>query len=82
MGVAVLMVSRIRYQHVLNQYLKGKKPFSDLIKILLVLGLLFWNLPTALWGQSTTSPMVPRATQKRCLKYSVMNEFCGWRTSA
>jgi len=48
LAVAVLMVSRIRYQHVLNQYLKGKKPFSDLIKILLVLGLLFWNLPTAL----------------------------------
>ncbi len=29
--IAVLMVSRIRYSHVLNRYLKGKKPFAYLI---------------------------------------------------
>jgi CDP-diacylglycerol--serine O-phosphatidyltransferase len=29
---AVLMVSRIRYPHILNQYLRGKKPFAHLIK--------------------------------------------------
>ncbi|MHC4529444.1 MAG: CDP-alcohol phosphatidyltransferase family protein, partial [Planctomycetota bacterium] len=38
LGTAVLMVSRIRYPHVLNQYLKGKKPFAHLIWALLFLG--------------------------------------------
>ncbi len=37
LGTAILMVSRIRYPHVINQYLKGKKPFGYLIKILLFL---------------------------------------------
>lgn len=48
LGTAMLMVSRIRYPHVLNQYLKGKKPFSDLIKILLLLAFVIWNLQAAL----------------------------------
>jgi phosphatidylserine synthase len=37
LGVAVLMVSRIRYPHILNQYLRGKKPFAYLIRGLLLL---------------------------------------------
>ena len=37
LGVAGLMVSRIRYPHVLNQYLRGKKPFGYIIKALLLL---------------------------------------------
>jgi CDP-diacylglycerol--serine O-phosphatidyltransferase len=37
LGTAVLMVSRIRYPHILNQYLRGKKPFSYLIRVLLLL---------------------------------------------
>jgi len=37
LGVAVLMVSRIRYPHIINQYLKGKKPFAYLIRVLLLL---------------------------------------------
>jgi CDP-diacylglycerol--serine O-phosphatidyltransferase len=37
LGVAVLMVSRIRYPHILNQYLRGRKPFSYLIRVLLLL---------------------------------------------
>jgi phosphatidylserine synthase len=44
----MLMVSRIRYPHVLNQYLKGKKPFAHLIKILLLLAFVIWNLQAAL----------------------------------
>ncbi|MBN2181371.1 MAG: CDP-diacylglycerol--serine O-phosphatidyltransferase [Sedimentisphaerales bacterium] len=48
LGAAILMVSRIRYPHVLNQYLKGKKPFSDLIKTLLLLAFVWWNLQAAL----------------------------------
>jgi CDP-diacylglycerol--serine O-phosphatidyltransferase len=37
LGVAILMVSRMRYPHVLNQYLRGKKTFTQLIKALLLL---------------------------------------------
>jgi CDP-diacylglycerol--serine O-phosphatidyltransferase len=37
LGISVLMVSRIRYPHVLNQYLRGKKPFTYLIRLLLLL---------------------------------------------
>jgi CDP-diacylglycerol--serine O-phosphatidyltransferase len=45
---AVLMVSRIRYPHVLNQYIRGKKPFAHFIKVLLLLGLIIWSRQTAL----------------------------------
>ncbi len=37
LGMAILMVSRLRYPHVLNQYLRGKKTFTQLIKALLLL---------------------------------------------
>ena len=47
-GVAVLMVSRIRYQHVLNVYLKGRKPLAHLIWLLLGIGVIIWNLQAAL----------------------------------
>jgi CDP-diacylglycerol--serine O-phosphatidyltransferase len=48
LGVAVLMVSRIRYPHILNQYLKGKKPFAHFIRALLFLGLIIWSRQVAL----------------------------------
>jgi CDP-diacylglycerol--serine O-phosphatidyltransferase len=48
LGTAVLMVSRIRYPHILNQYLKGKKPFAHLIRALLFLGLIIWSRQVAL----------------------------------
>jgi CDP-diacylglycerol---serine O-phosphatidyltransferase len=48
LGVAVLMVSRIRYPHILNQYIKGKKPFAHLIRVLLFLGLIIWSRQVAL----------------------------------
>jgi CDP-diacylglycerol--serine O-phosphatidyltransferase len=43
LGLAVLMVSRIRYPHIINQYIKGKKPFAHLIRVLLFLGLIIWS---------------------------------------
>ncbi len=43
LGSAVLMVSRIRYPHILNQYLRGKKPFAYLIRVLLLLAFIFWT---------------------------------------
>ena len=48
LGVSVLMVSRIRYPHILNQYLKGKKPFTHLIRALVFLGLIIWSRQAAL----------------------------------
>jgi CDP-diacylglycerol--serine O-phosphatidyltransferase len=46
--LAVLMVSRIRYPHVINQYFQGKKPFTHLIRVLVFLGLAIWSLQTAM----------------------------------
>ena len=48
LGVAVLMVSRIRYPHVLNVYLKGKKPLTHFVWLLLAIGVIIWNLQGAL----------------------------------
>jgi CDP-diacylglycerol--serine O-phosphatidyltransferase len=48
LGISILMVSRIRYPHILNQYLKGKKPFGHLIRVLLLLAFVIWNLQAAL----------------------------------
>jgi len=57
--VAGLMVSRIQYPHVLNQYLRGKKPFAYLIRSLLLLGLVIWSRQAALvvifWGFAASS---------------------------
>jgi CDP-diacylglycerol--serine O-phosphatidyltransferase len=44
LGVAILMVSQVRYPHVLNVYLTGKKPFAHLIWLLFLLGLAVWHL--------------------------------------
>jgi CDP-diacylglycerol--serine O-phosphatidyltransferase len=47
LGLAVLMVSRIRYAHVINQYIRGKKPFAHLIRALLFFGLVIWSRQVA-----------------------------------
>ncbi len=47
-GIAVLMVSRIRYPHVINQYMKGKKPFAYLLISLAVVFLVIWFRQPAL----------------------------------
>lgn len=44
----VLMVSRIHYPHLVNVYLRGKKPFRYLIRVLLFLGVVMWNMQAAL----------------------------------
>jgi len=41
LGVGILMVSRVRYPHIVNVYLKGKQPFGYLIRVLLLLGLVW-----------------------------------------
>jgi CDP-diacylglycerol--serine O-phosphatidyltransferase len=40
-AVGVLMVSRIRYPHIVNQFVKGKKPFEHLVWLLMLIGLMF-----------------------------------------
>ena len=47
--VAVLMVSRIRYPHIVNVYLRGKQPFDYLIRVLFFLGLVVCLKQTALF---------------------------------
>jgi CDP-diacylglycerol--serine O-phosphatidyltransferase len=47
LGIAILMVSRIRYPHIPNQYLRGKKPFGHFIRVLLLLAFLAWNRQVA-----------------------------------
>jgi CDP-diacylglycerol--serine O-phosphatidyltransferase len=48
LGSAALMVSRIQYPHILNQYLRGKKPFSYFIRALLLLAFVIWNIQAAM----------------------------------
>ncbi len=60
LGSAVLMISRIRYPHILNQYLRGKKPFSHLIRVLLLSAFVYWtNIQAAMvllfWGFAANS---------------------------
>jgi len=47
-GTSALMVSRIRYPHLLNQYLRGTKPFAHLIRVIIVLVLIILNFQAAL----------------------------------
>ncbi len=63
LAVALLMISRLRYPHIINQYIEGKKPFAYLTRILLVLAFAIWNLPAALvlvFGLFAASSVVKR----------------------
>jgi hypothetical protein len=42
------MVSRIRYPHILNHYLRGKKPFTYLIRVVLLVFIVWWKIQVAL----------------------------------
>ena len=45
---AALMVSRVKYPHLVNLYLKGKKPIGHLMWLLAAIGIVWWNLQLAL----------------------------------
>lgn len=49
LAAGILMVSRIRYPHIVNVYLRGKQPFDYLIRVLLFLGLVICLKQTALF---------------------------------
>jgi CDP-diacylglycerol--serine O-phosphatidyltransferase len=36
LATALLMVSRLQYPHLVNQYIRGKKPFSYIVKLLVI----------------------------------------------
>ena len=48
LGTSILMISRIRYPHILNQYLRGKKPFAYFIRVLLLMVFIFVSIQAAL----------------------------------
>jgi CDP-diacylglycerol--serine O-phosphatidyltransferase len=48
LGVSVLMVSRIRYSHILNQYLRGRKPFAYLIRAIAFIVIIMFSFEVAL----------------------------------
>ena len=35
--VAILMVSRFKYPHIVNQYIRGKRPFNYLVKLIIII---------------------------------------------
>ncbi|MBN1846222.1 MAG: phosphatidylcholine/phosphatidylserine synthase [Sedimentisphaerales bacterium] len=41
--VALLMVSRIPYGHVINQYVRGRRPFGHVVRIVILLLFLYWK---------------------------------------
>lgn len=61
MGLAVLMVSTIRYPHLVNQSLRGRRSFSHLVRILVVLIVIAFNIQLLLfvsfWGFALFGPV-------------------------
>ncbi len=47
-GCGILMISRIQFPHIVNQYMKGRKPMTYLVWALIVLGLLWWFVEATL----------------------------------
>ncbi len=43
LALAGLMVSRIEYPHIINQYLRGRRPFSYVVRTVLLVLLFFWQ---------------------------------------
>jgi CDP-diacylglycerol--serine O-phosphatidyltransferase len=86
LGVAGLMVSRIRYPHVLNQYLKGKKPFAYLIWALFFVALIIWSRLAALvfiFCGFAASSFVKWLYYKVIRRNdSILQTFVGWEQSA
>lgn len=53
-GVALLMVSRVPYLHVVNQFLRGRRPFEYLVILIFLILLLIWKLQLTLAIGSVT----------------------------
>ncbi|MBU1260471.1 MAG: phosphatidylcholine/phosphatidylserine synthase [Planctomycetes bacterium] len=48
LAIAVLMVSRIRYPHIINQYLRGRKPFAYLLWSIAIVVMIIYCFEIAL----------------------------------
>jgi CDP-diacylglycerol--serine O-phosphatidyltransferase len=48
LAAGLLMITRIRYPHLVNQFIRGKKPFSNLIWGLGVVAIIIWNTQLAI----------------------------------
>jgi CDP-diacylglycerol--serine O-phosphatidyltransferase len=75
--VALLMVSRVPYPHVTKQLLRGRRHFSHLVEVLLLVGLMVVTYELALflvfWGYALSMPvrtMVYRSLRNRSLAAS------------
>lgn len=60
-GLAVLMVSTVRYPHLVNQSLRGRRPFAHLVRVLVVvivaaINIQLW-LAIAFWGFALYGPV-------------------------
>ena len=53
-GVALLMVSRVPYLHVVNQFIRGRRPFEYLVILIFLILLLIWKLQLTLAIGSVT----------------------------
>ena len=43
LAAALLMVSRISYPHVIDQYVRGRRSFAHVVRVLLLLLVLYWQ---------------------------------------
>ncbi|GAG10399.1 unnamed protein product, partial [marine sediment metagenome] len=72
LGTALLMVSRFRYPHLVNQYIRGRRPFGYLVKLVLLALAAIWQpfvtlavltMAYTLSGPVTASLRLLRATK-------------------
>jgi phosphatidylserine synthase len=42
LGLGLLMVSRVRYVHLANTYLRGRRPFSHVVALMFLLAIFWW----------------------------------------
>ena len=61
LATGILMVSRVKYAHVVNRVLKGRRPFITLIELALVIALFFlfreFAFFIAFFGYAITGPL-------------------------
>ncbi len=60
LGLGLLMVSRLRYVHLANTYLRGRRPFGQVVALLFLMGLFWWykelTLAVVVCGYALSGP--------------------------
>jgi len=59
LAVGLLMVSGFRYPHLVNQYIRGKKPFGYLVKLILLIAVAMLEPFLAMAAAATTYALAP-----------------------